>query len=90
MGFSGRIKEQLVIALEIPRDLAFHETMITITGSRRVMVENYKSIGKLTKEEILIICIHGKILLKGNAMEVMHYTPTEMLISGKISRIEIL
>lgn len=90
MRLSGRVKEQFITALEVPRDLAFSETIITITGPNRVMIENYKSIGKLTKEEISIFCIHGKIILKGKSMEVLHYSPEEMLIKGRIVDIEIM
>ena len=44
MGKLGRWKEQMVSALEIPPDLAYSETIITMTGSMEILIENYKSI----------------------------------------------
>ena len=87
MRFSGKVKEHLVTALEVPRDLAFRETIITVTGPNRVLIENYKSISKLAQEEIVILCIHGRVHLQGKRMKVVHYTPYEMLVDGVISEI---
>lgn len=87
MRFSGKMKEQIMTALEVPRDLAFGETVITITGQNQILIENYKSIGKLTCEEIVIFCIHGRICFLGKQMKVIHYTPYEMLIKGRITEI---
>lgn len=87
MRFSGKVKEQIVTALEVPRDLAFQETIVTITGPNQILIENYKNIAKLTKEEITIICVHGRVFLKGKRMEVVHYTPFEMLVKGMVSEI---
>ena len=41
---TGRWKEQVVSALEVPPDLAYRETIITLTGSMELLIENYKSI----------------------------------------------
>ena len=89
MRFSRKVKEHLVTALEVPRDLAFQETIVTITGPNRVLVENYKNIAKLTPGEIVIICVHGRVILEGRRMEVIHYTPFEMLVTGLISEIRM-
>lgn len=54
MGKLGRWKEQMVSALEIPPDLAYSETIITMTGSMEILIENYKSISRYTPTEIVV------------------------------------
>ena len=41
-----RWKEQMVSALEIPAGLAYSETIITMTGSMELLIENYRSISR--------------------------------------------
>lgn len=87
MLLGSRVKEQLVTALEVPRDLAYQETIVSVTGTNRILIENYKSIVKLSDTEIVIGCIHGKIYFHGNRMKVLRYTPDEMLLTGVITEI---
>lgn len=60
MGKLGRWKEQMVSALEIPPDLAYSETIITMTGSMEILIENYKSISRYTPTEIVVRSSSGK------------------------------
>lgn len=89
MRITKKIKDDFVTALEIPRDLAYKETIVTMTGQNQVIIENYRSIQKLTKEEIVILGIHGKVQLFGRRMQISHYTPEEMLITGYITEIRM-
>ena len=61
MGKLGRWKEQMVSALEIPPDLAYSETIITMTGSMEILIENYKSISRYTPTEIVVRSLRGKV-----------------------------
>ncbi len=82
-----RFRENLVTALEIPRDLACGETIITLTGHKQAVVENYKNIIKFTEEEIVISTHSGKLMILGKKLEILWYTAEEMTITGCISRI---
>lgn len=87
MRIRGRLKNDFVTALEIPEDLAYKEMIVTMTGADHVMIENYRSIQKLTPEEIVILGVHGKVQIIGKRMEISHYTPQEMLITGYVTEI---
>lgn len=82
-------KEQLVSAMDIPRDIAFHDTILTLIGQNEMCIENYRSILKFQAEEILIQCVHGKILIKGKNLKIRYYTPEEMKLKGIIQEISI-
>ena len=60
-----RWKEQMVSALEIPADLAYSETIITMTGSMELLIENYRSISRYTPSEIVVLSLRGKVTVCG-------------------------
>lgn len=87
MGKLGRWKEQMVSALEIPPDLAYSETIITMTGSMEILIENYKSISRYTPTEIVVRSLRGKVSICGQNLEILWYTSSAMKVTGNISGI---
>ena len=87
MGKLGRWKEQMVSALEIPPDLAYSETIITMTGSMEILIENYKSISRYTPTEIVVRSLRGKVSICGKNLEILWYTSSAMKGTGNISGI---
>ena len=83
----GSLKEHLVTALEVPRDLAYKEPIITITGKNQAVIENYRSILRYTREEIVLLTLRGKVTICGKCLQIPCYTPWEMQVQGCISRI---
>ena len=63
-------KDNLLSVLEVPGDLAEKETVVTITGKNQAVIENYKSLLRYTKEEIIILTFRGKITLQGSNLEI--------------------
>ena len=82
MGKLGRWKEQMVSALEIPPDLAYSETIITMTGSMEILIENYKSISRYTPTEIVVRSLRGKVSICGKNLEILWYTSSAMKVTG--------
>lgn len=41
---AGQWKNRMVLALELPPDLAYNETIVTLTGQTEAVIENYKSV----------------------------------------------
>lgn len=78
-------KENVVTALEVPGDLAYREAIVTMTGNHFAVVENYRSILKYTREEILVLTFRGKVKICGKRLEIPCYTPEEMQVKGFIS-----
>lgn len=80
-------KENAVAALELPADLAYNDSIVTMTGPREVLVENYRSILKFTSTEIIILTLRGRVSICGNSLEIPWYTPEQMKVTGCISGI---
>lgn len=82
-----RWKEHIVTALEIPSDLAYQDSIITLTGKTEAVIENYRSICRYTSSEIVILALRGKVTICGKNLEILSYDPCEMRIRGEISGI---
>ena len=42
------VKQNMVETLELPKDLMYGDSIVTITGRREVLIENYKGILEYT------------------------------------------
>ena len=74
-----RWKENVVNSLEIPRDLAWQDSILTVTGDQ-VCLENYRSILSYQPD---LLCVQ----LKRGRMKIVYYTKEEMQISGCVNKI---
>ncbi len=82
---TGRWKENLVSVLELPPDLAYSETIVTLTGTMEVLIENYRAISRYTSSEIVILSLRGRVTICGKNLEILWYTSSAMKVKGKIS-----
>lgn len=82
-----RFREGLMSTLEVPRDLALQEPLLTITGNKDLCIENYKSIQSYSQESIRILTRKGRIKICGKALRIQYYTSDEMGISGDLQEI---
>lgn len=80
-------KENLAESLKIPRDLAFQDAVITLTGDAEILLENYRGILEYSQTQILVQTNHCRIRIQGEKLEVLYYTNDEMKVSGKFSGI---
>ena len=78
-------RENLVEALEIPRDLALKESVFTVTG--KIQIGNYRSILRYEPQELIILTFSGKLVIHGKGLKILWYTPEEMQIEGILSEI---
>lgn len=74
-------------SLQIPRDLAFQESIITLTGEKEILLENYRGILEYTQNHLLVLTRHCRIRIQGEHLEVLYYTNDEMKVSGRITGI---
>lgn len=85
---SSKIKKGLVNALELPRDLAYRESVVTLCGRQNVTIENYRSLILYCPERILVLTENGTLEIQGKSMEIIYYTSDEMKITGCICNLQ--
>lgn len=84
--FTGRLGD----SLQIPKDLSYRESVLTLTGSRELYIENYKCIRQYQDTCIILLSRQNKIQIEGSYLVIAYYTDVEMKITGNICRILFL
>lgn len=82
------MKEKLVKKLNVPRDVALGDMIITIIGTSEVTIENYKGIIEYTKESVIIQGKHSTLSLTGKDFLIEYFTNDDMKIEGHIECIQ--
>jgi len=91
MGFSEKkdsFLDKAADMFDIPGEVVGGMSRITVTGYRRVLVENHRGILEYGDEEIHINCGRMVLKLRGHGMELRALTNTELLITGRITGME--
>lgn len=78
---------QLTEVFEVPKDVILGEAIITLTGKREAIVENYKGIVEYTNDYIKILTKNGLIEFKGNNFNITYLTNEEIKVTGSIVEI---
>ena len=82
------VKENMVETLELPKDLMYGASIVTIIGRREVLIENYKGILEYTEEYIKIQTKNAKLTVYGKRLNIEYYTNEDMKVVGFIKSIE--
>lgn len=82
-----KVKSNIMESLELPGDLMYGTVIVTVTGNREALVENYKGILEYTCEKIRIETKHCRVQICGRHLQIRYYTNDEMKITGFIERI---
>jgi len=77
-----KIREQVIEQLELPKDLLMGEAIVTVTGRRELLIENYKGILNYEDSFIKIQAKNCRIVITGRKLSIDYYTNEEMKISG--------
>lgn len=77
-------KEQLADLFSLPHDIVCGASNVSIVGSMRVIIENYKGILEYNSEEIILQGKQSKIKISGSCLKVRCYNEEEMVIDGRI------
>lgn len=84
----NQFRENIVEQLELPKDLMLGAVLLSVTGQREILIENYKGI---LEYETHFICIQARdcrIKISGSHLVISYYTNEEMKITGYIQTIE--
>ncbi len=83
-----QIKEKIVTAANMPKDVVLGASVVTMLGDFEVCIENYRGILEYTDTLIRVQTKGKQIRLCGKRLQMEYYTNDEMKITGKICSIE--
>ena len=85
---SGTLKYRLTEASSMPKDVVLGVPIVTITGGFEMNIENYRGIIEYTDLLIRIKLKDGQLKISGKQLGIAYYTNEDMMITGKIEKIE--
>ena len=74
--------------MQIPKDLAYQEPVLTMIGQRELCVENYKCIRYYTDSCIVLLTKNGKLKLEGDRLSIQSYDNEEIRINTYFRKIK--
>ncbi len=74
---------------DLPAQIAAGDARITLTGLRRLLIENHKGILEYSDARIAVDCGYFCVRIVGTGLGLAAMTPRELVISGDISAIEL-
>jgi len=83
-------KELLADLFSLPHDIVCGASNVSIIGSMRVIIENYKGILEYNNEVILLQGKQSKIQITGNRLKIRCYNEEEMVIDGRIDGVNFM
>ena len=83
-----KIKESVVVVLNLPKDICLGDSVVTVTGRREVFVENYKGIIECCGTRIVLKGKNCKICVTGSQLAVDYYTGEDMKITGVLDCVQ--
>ena len=84
---SIKIREQVIEQLELPKDFLLGEVIVTVTGRKELLIENYKGILNYEDSFIKIQAKNCRIMITGRNLLIDYYTNEEMKITGFFEQI---
>ena len=86
--YKRSIFEKAAERFDLPGEIAANLPVVTVTGCRKVHIENHRGIIGCDTEEISVNC--GKVILsiEGCGLELKGMTDAEIMIMGTISAVQ--
>mgnify|MGYP003323148170 CR=1 FL=1 len=79
--------ERIGNCLSITQDVCSNSSIITITGTMQVLVENYRGLSEYTSERIVLEGLRNLIIVQGKKLYIHAFNNEDCLISGFISNV---
>ena len=59
-------------------------SLVELTGNKRVLIENHSGILAYSLEEIQVKVSYGKLIIKGQKLQLLQMNGDQLVINGKI------
>ena len=83
-----QLNSKIINTCQLPKDVIWGASIISITGTNELMIENFKGIIKFHPELIIIQCKNYQVNIIGNNLMIEIYTKEEVKVIGTIFEIK--
>jgi sporulation protein YqfC len=84
------IKKWLTDKLELPEDVLMDLPRITMIGQLHIYIENHYGVLQFSDTVLRLRLRDGQLLIKGNGFVLKILQPEELLLEGKIDRVDFI
>ena len=84
------LKEQIINTCQLPKDVVWGASLISITGKNEIGIENFRNIIKFQPELIIVQCKNYQVNIIGTNLMITIYTKEELKVSGNILEIKFI
>lgn len=89
MGKGERLWERLTDAAQIGQEPMPGETVVEISGTRRVLIENHLGVSGYCSDRVIVHVKFGWICISGSCLELLHMTKEQLVIRGRIDAVTL-
>ena len=82
------LPRELAERLALPEDALLGTAKLTVTGGRRLLVENHRGVMDYGRDRIVVSLGRGKLNISGAELVIAAMNRRELLISGRIQSVE--
>lgn len=83
------MKERFLDRLDLPEEPGFGETLVEVTGHRRVLIENHRGVTQYGSCRICVKVKFGCVSIMGGGLELTLMTKDQLIISGCIETLQL-
>ena len=82
------LNTNIINTCQLPKDVIWGASIISITGTNELIIENFKGIIKFHPELIIIQCKNYQVNIIGNNLMIEMYSKEELKVIGVIFEIK--
>ncbi len=79
--------EKIGNCLSLSQDVCSNASLITVTGTMKVLIENYRGLLEYTSDRIVLDGIRTRITITGNKLTIQNFNNEDCMIQGTIDSI---
>ena len=84
------INKNIINTCQLPKDVLWGASIISLTGNTEMIVENFKNILKFQSELLIVQCKNYQININGTNLIIDLFSKDEMKVLGNISEIKFI
>lgn len=85
-----KLRNSISAMLELPREVMLDVPIFRLVGNDELFIENFKGLVEYSLERVRIKTSVGILKMEGVGLSLKHVTREDLLIKGKIVKIEFL
>ena len=80
--------DNLAEYLSLPEEAVSGAAKLSVTGGKRILIENHGGILEYGSERIVVRTAQGKLILSGTGLKLLGMSRRELLFGGKLQNVE--